>query len=135
MFPNGILTDEWLHSEVDNAITPDVDNIFSLDNNLRAMVVREGISIDTWITPEHRKLIYSNSPDYIELSNGVTYELFWTKGLPVVNRFNLSDIDALPVKGLFLEDGREVTFNYANHNGDTKKMKVAELKEAVASHK
>jgi len=131
VFPNGVLTDEWLQAEVDKAITPEVDNIFALDNNLRAMVVREGISIHTWVTPEYEQLVHDNSPDYVELPNGVTYELFWTQGLPVINRFNLNDVDVLPEEGLFLTDGREVLFNHRNHNGDTKKMKTKELKRAL----
>ncbi len=131
VFPGGVLTDEWLRAKIDDAITPDVDSIYSLDNNLRAMVVREGIGMSTWISPEYEKLIIENSPDYVELSNGANYELFWTNGKPVVNRFNLSDIDALPDEGLFLDDGREVLFSHENANADTKKMKVRNLKQAL----
>lgn len=131
IFPAGILTDEWLHLEIEKAITPDVDTIFAVDNNLRAMVVREGISINTWISADYEQLIRENSPDYVELSNGATYELFWSRGIPVVNRFNFSDLSVLPEEGLFLPDGREVLFNYHNENSDTKKMKVSELRRIV----
>jgi len=95
------------------------------------MVVRESISIHTWVSPEYEQLIRDNCPDYVQLSNGANYELFWTQGKPVVNRFNLSDIDALPEEGVFVSAGCEVLFSHKNNNGDTRRMKASSLKKAV----
>jgi len=127
VFPSGLLTDEWLREKIADAITGETDSIYALDNNLRAMVVRDDISIRTWITEEHEKKIIDNSPDYIEIGAGITYPIYWTKGRPVVNGFNMQDIKELPKGGLYLEDGREVLFSYTNKNDDTKRMTAADL--------
>jgi HrpA-like RNA helicase len=127
VFPNGLLTEDWLHEMVDDAITDDVDSIYALDNKLRARVVREGISLRTWISEEHERLVREHSPDFINLSETVSYPIYWSKGKPIINGFNLQDIALLPEKGLFLQDGRQVYFSYKNKKNDTKRVTAAVL--------
>lgn len=134
MFPNGIMTQDWLMQQIDEATDGEVTNIYTLDNRLRAMVVREKISMRTWISEEHEATIRRSSPDTITLANGVQYPIYWTNGRAVINGFNLQDVDVLPATGFFLPDGREVLFSHKNDNDDTKRLKAGALKEAVASN-
>ena len=133
IFPNGLLTHEWLTDKVHEAITSNVDSVYGVDNNLRAMAVREGISIRTWITKELEELVLENSPDYIYLPNDASYEIYWSQGKPIIHNFNLLDVSLLPRDGLKLSDGREVYFSHRKSGGDTKRVTAAQLIDTVTS--
>ena len=135
IFPIGLLTEEWLHEKISAAINGEVDNIYALDNNLRAMVVRDDITIRSWISEEDERQVVEHSPDTVELANGTSYTIYWSHGKPLVNGFNALDVDQLPADGLILKDGREVLFSFRNLNGDTKKMTASELIETIEQAK
>jgi HrpA-like RNA helicase len=126
-FPKGILTDEELRAKMRGIIDNDVDSIYTLDNRLRTWVVREKISLRTWLSEERELEILQRSPDTYSLVNGANYRLYYTHGVPVINQFNLKDADVLPDEVLCLEDGREVVINYRIGH-DTKHHSAGEVK-------
>ncbi len=129
-FPRGILTDEWLMGRIDAATDNNVDSIFALDNNLRREIVVQGILRSTWISESDAKEIVDRSPETVTLFNEQVYQLYYTHGVPVINRFNLKDVDAL-TDNLRLADGREIYINY-RIGKDTKHHTASEIKEYAA---
>ena len=125
-FPQGTLTDELIVDRIEAATNDNVDNIYLLDNGLRAFMIREGISIATWISPDNEKQIRDRSPETVTLANGQTYDLYYTHGQPIINGFNLRDAAALPEQ-LLLEDGREIFINYKIGH-DTKRHSASEIR-------
>ncbi len=110
-FPEGILTQDWLLEKIDSVIFDGTESIFTLDNSLRDFVIKEDITIETWISAEKIDEIIERSPEFIKLENGQSYDLYFTHGQPVIQRFNLRDADYLP-DILRLNDGREVLITY-----------------------
>ncbi len=130
-FPDGILTDEWLMGRIDAATDSSVDTIFALDNNLRREIVVQGILRSTWISDVDAQEISNRSPETVALDNGQAYQLYYTHGTPVINGFNLRDVDVLP-EILCLADGREIYINY-RIGKDTKHYSANEIKEYAAN--
>jgi hypothetical protein len=129
-FPDGILTDEWLLGRIETATDSSVDTIFALDNNLRREIVVQGILRSTWISDVAAQEIVQRSPETVSLDNGQAYQLYYTHGTPIINGFNLRDVDALP-ETLGLADGREIYINY-RIGKDTKHYSANEIKEYAA---
>ncbi|MGK2896621.1 MAG: helicase-related protein [Candidatus Saccharimonadales bacterium] len=130
-FPEGILTDEWLHGVIETAIDNEVDNIYALDNKLRSIVVHGNLSIRSWLSEEAERDLMDRSPDMVELSGSVAYQLYYSHGQPLINGFNLRDADHLPDDGLYLKDGREVLISY-RFDSDTKRHSAGVLKKYAA---
>ena len=128
-FPDGLLTDEWLRKFVDDAITNDIEDIYTLDNNLRTRVVHGDISLRKWLSEDHEYELIERSPDTIMLGDA-QYSLHYTNGHPVLLHFRDADRDTLPDKGLFLADSREVLISYRLGN-DTKRYRASELKQLL----
>lgn len=125
-FPNGTLTQDWLDGVLEQAITNNVDSIYQLDNELRAMMVRKRISLDSWVSKDARDAIRTRSPDQVTLSNTQQYSLAYSLGVPIINGFNLRDAEVLPDK-LCLADGREIFINY-QIGRDTKRHSAGDVR-------
>lgn len=130
-FPKGIMSDEWLNDFMDQLIDGEVDSIYLLDNKLRSHMVLDAISIDNWIAESKKEELKQLSPEYISLSDGVEYRLYYTHGKPIINHFNLHHADDLPEQGLFLDDGREVFINY-RIGRNTKRHSAQAIKDYVS---
>ena len=129
-FPEGIMSDEWLNDFMDQLIDGEVDSIYLLDNKLRSRMVLDGISIDNWISDSKKEELKQLSPEYISLSDGTDYRLYYSHGKPVINHFNLQHTDDLPDQGLFLDDGREILINY-QIGRNTKRHSAQVIKDYV----
>lgn len=130
-FPDGVLTQDWLVERVDAAITPGVESIYDVDNNLRRYVVENNITIETWISDEKVGDILERSPASIAVGSS-DYQLYYTHGLPIINRFNLFDADTLP-DNLQLPDGREILITHTLGKTDTKHYPAAVIKRYAES--
>ena len=129
-FPNGVLTQDWLLQEVRDAITDDVDDVYKLDSILREKMVREGISLQTWVTSAREQEILERSPEFVTLQDGTPYTLHYADGgEPTVHSFNLSDAGSLPQGDhWYLPDGREIRVSYAIGN-NTRRWDIGTIRK------
>lgn len=124
------MTQDWLLAKIDSVITSDVDDIYTLDNGLRNLVLlREDISIRTWVSEASEKEVMARSPEFVQLNDGPSYTLNYANGgEPYISTFNLRDVDNLPDGDhWYLPDGREIFIKYAIKK-DTKWYDIGTIK-------
>jgi hypothetical protein len=124
-FPNGIVTDQWIRSLVSNSIDNTIGSVGALDNKLRSFMVFNKFSDRTWISEASELEILKRSPENIEI-NGNNYTLYYSHGQPIINNFNLLDVDSLPNHIKFV-DGREVLIS-GNANVLPKRLTAQQVK-------
>ena len=130
-FHDGVMTHEWLVEQVNAAVTTGVDSVYALDNNLRRYAVENDISIETWISDAKVKEILERSPSTVMVGSN-NYQLYYTHGRPIINRFNLVDADALPDE-LQLADGREIYITHTLDKANAKHYPAITIKRYAES--
>jgi ATP-dependent helicase HrpA len=102
------LTHDQIIELVRAAAPADVTDPSAIDNNLRAMIDAQGITLDKFVSPEQRKRIAANAPPELKIGD-VTLEIVYRSARPLVRHFDPRDIEKLTDE-IFLPDGRPVQF-------------------------
>ncbi len=108
------LRQEMLERLVDASTPKDATDLSQTDNNLRLMIIEEGMNLDRFISLPERQAIIDNAPDSIELGNsGVTLKLRYSNGDAVAHGYDTEQVIGLGFEPR-LSDGRMIKFRY-NH--------------------
>ncbi|MEO8863275.1 MAG: helicase-related protein [Candidatus Saccharimonadales bacterium] len=127
--PIKVFTQDDLMNLIHRAAPDDITTSAGIEDGLRAIVLAENISIDTYISREERELIIQNSPDEIVV-DGTRLLVKYVSRKPLVDS-NMAQALALPGDSVYLEDGREVLFVYRNPGGKSKKVSLKHLKSLL----
>jgi HrpA-like RNA helicase len=98
------------------AVTPEsVDSPGHVEENLRQLIVYEGISLGKFLSPKERARIIKNSPDTMRVGD-LELRLHYQNRKAFVRRFKPGMIALLDDSSrLELPDGREIYFAYGEH--------------------
>ena len=128
--PVNQLTHDTIIELVDQAAPADITDPSLLDMNLRAIMVAQAITLDSFVSPERRERIEKDAPKFFSVGD-VTLKLKYQKGKPLAHHFRKDDILALPDEDLFLNDGRQIVFLYRDNQNKTKRVGIHELKDKL----
>ena len=83
-----------------------------VDEHLRQIIVKDGLTLDDFISAEERERIYSDAPAMI-VQNGLELKLRYSNGNVRSHITELKDIDILQEEA-YLPDGRHIQLMYEN---------------------
>ncbi len=106
------------------AAPEDITDPSIIENNLRLIIDRRNISLDSYISAERRARIVADAPGVIE-AEGVTLGVAYQSTRPLVRHYIRREVAKLRDE-VFLHDGRQV---YFVHEG--KKCTLVELQEKL----
>lgn len=103
-----LLTEDKINEYIHAAAPDNVSKPSHVDENLRQIIAEQGISIDTFVTPEHRERILQDAPDEIEIE-GYQLRLRYSNGKPIVKKVTADMLIGMEEEPL-LPDGRQIYF-------------------------
>lgn len=124
------LTNNALRMLIEEATPLDVTNPALVDNNLRAIMAKRGLTLDDIISPEQRAEIMQQSPDDYTVGD-VTLSITYDKKVPTVYHYSRAEIMQIKEE-VFLPDGRQIMFMHYSEVKRTKKAcTLIELQERL----
>lgn len=102
------LTEDKINEYIEAAAPDNVNSPDHVNDNIRRLIEEQGITIDTFVTPEHRERILQSAPDEIEIE-GFQLRLRYASGKPIVKRVSLETLNGLSEEPM-LPDGRQIYF-------------------------
>ncbi len=108
-----LLTEDMINEYIDAATPDEVNDPGHVNENLRQIIAERHISINTFITQEHREKILHDAPDEIEVE-GYQLRLRYSKGKPIVKKVTIDMLMGLDEEPM-LPDGRQIYFQHDGH--------------------
>lgn len=125
-FPIRRLTEDAIVDLIERAAPDTVNDPSLVDNNLRIIMGERDITLDSYVSAEHREQIIADAPPAITIGD-ISLGLEYVQGVAIVKRYTFEAIETIEgMENINLADGRQVHFIHAG-----KRLTFQQLKKRL----